>query len=69
MKVISVSTDDLEKLREKSLSLYSNENVFNLSPEAFWGKCTLMATRDLLEKKGIELQLEFPSTYPFQIKS
>jgi hypothetical protein len=69
MKVISVSTDELEKLREKSLSFYNNQNVFNLSPESYWGKCVLLATCEMLAKKGIELQVEFPSTYPFQVKS
>jgi hypothetical protein len=69
MSTIVITIDDLEGLKEKSLSLYCDANVYGLTPEAFWGRCVMKSTIELLEKKGVELQVEFPSTFPFQIKS
>jgi len=66
---IAVTQEDLEDIKEIALRHYNNENVFNLSPDAFWGKSVLNAVQELLLKKGIKIEIEYPSTYPYEIKS
>lgn len=67
--MITMTQEDLEDLKEISLHHYNNENVLNLSSEAFWGKAVLLGIQEILKRKGVELQVEYPSTYPYQIKS
>ncbi len=66
---INVTQEELEELKETALRLYNNENIFNLTSDAFWGKAVLSATQEMLQKKGIEIKIEYPSTYPYQVKS
>ncbi len=66
---VKFTEEELEFLKERSLFFYQEDNVYGMTSEAFWGKCVLKSVQELLYKKGVVIEVELPSTHPFQIIS
>ncbi len=62
-KSIELSETELEKLKQLALTNYKQKSVRGMSPDAFWSKCILEATRSLLNNKGVEFEIIYPDHY------
>lgn len=64
---VKVDVHDLEVIRDKALYEYTQVHPKGLSSEAFWGKCVLEASINILFQKGIDIEVEYPDK-GYQVK-